>query len=151
MSDFESFIGSLNDQGYLLKKGSRVYQLQTLWAEPLRRAFCRCNHSPPMDWWPCSWARQLIPCCHCWLRGEDPLSEPSGASRLTWSCPMALLLDSPWGPATACGAVQDQHTLPSSRRRTCVLRQWHVFHFKRDVGPADLMPEIFHGKDVSCF
>ncbi|XP_062427433.1 DNA helicase MCM8 isoform X3 [Rhea pennata] len=30
VSDFESFIGSLNDQGYLLKKGSRVYQLQTL-------------------------------------------------------------------------------------------------------------------------
>ncbi|NWR73937.1 MCM8 helicase, partial [Centropus unirufus] len=27
---FESFIGSLNDQGYLLKKGSRVYQLQTM-------------------------------------------------------------------------------------------------------------------------
>ncbi|KGL72485.1 DNA helicase MCM8, partial [Tinamus guttatus] len=30
VSDFESFIGSLNDQGYLLKKGSRIYQLQTL-------------------------------------------------------------------------------------------------------------------------
>ncbi|NWU01238.1 MCM8 helicase, partial [Urocynchramus pylzowi] len=30
VSDFESFIGSLNDQGYLLKKGSRVYQLQTI-------------------------------------------------------------------------------------------------------------------------
>uniref|UniRef100_A0A8D2N1T2 DNA helicase MCM8 n=1 Tax=Zonotrichia albicollis TaxID=44394 RepID=A0A8D2N1T2_ZONAL len=30
VSDFESFIGSLNDQGYLLKKGSRVYQLQTM-------------------------------------------------------------------------------------------------------------------------
>ncbi|XP_009073390.1 PREDICTED: DNA helicase MCM8 [Acanthisitta chloris] len=28
--DFESFIESLNDQGYLLKKGSRVYQLQTM-------------------------------------------------------------------------------------------------------------------------
>jgi len=35
VSDFESFIGSLNDQGYLLKKGSRVYQLQTMWEEPL--------------------------------------------------------------------------------------------------------------------
>ncbi|XP_019371747.1 PREDICTED: DNA helicase MCM8 isoform X1 [Gavialis gangeticus] len=30
VSDFASFIGSLNDQGYLLKKGPRVYQLQTL-------------------------------------------------------------------------------------------------------------------------
>ncbi|NXY89826.1 MCM8 helicase, partial [Alcedo cyanopectus] len=30
VSDFESFIGSLNDQGYLLKKGARVYQLQTM-------------------------------------------------------------------------------------------------------------------------
>ncbi|XP_009862688.1 PREDICTED: DNA helicase MCM8, partial [Apaloderma vittatum] len=30
VSDFESFIGSLNDQGYLLKKGPRVYQLQTM-------------------------------------------------------------------------------------------------------------------------
>ncbi|NWU98785.1 MCM8 helicase, partial [Upupa epops] len=30
VSDFESFIGSLNDQGYLLKKGSRIYQLQTM-------------------------------------------------------------------------------------------------------------------------
>ncbi|CAJ0963326.1 unnamed protein product [Ranitomeya imitator] len=28
--DFESFVGSLNDQGYLLKKGPKVYQLQTL-------------------------------------------------------------------------------------------------------------------------
>nr|XP_012788733.1 unnamed protein product [Sorex araneus] len=28
--DFENFIGSLNDQGYLLKKGPKVYQLQTL-------------------------------------------------------------------------------------------------------------------------
>uniref|UniRef100_A0A8C8VKP9 DNA helicase MCM8 n=1 Tax=Pelusios castaneus TaxID=367368 RepID=A0A8C8VKP9_9SAUR len=28
--DFESFVGSLNDQGYLLKKGPRVYQLQTM-------------------------------------------------------------------------------------------------------------------------
>ncbi|XP_044865741.1 DNA helicase MCM8 isoform X2 [Mauremys mutica] len=30
VSDFESFVGSLNDQGYLLKKGPRVYQLQTM-------------------------------------------------------------------------------------------------------------------------
>ncbi|XP_053568665.1 DNA helicase MCM8 [Bombina bombina] len=30
VADFESFIGSLNDQGYLLKKGPRVYQLQTM-------------------------------------------------------------------------------------------------------------------------
>ncbi|XP_068088601.1 DNA helicase MCM8 isoform X1 [Hyperolius riggenbachi] len=29
VSDFESFVCSLNDQGYLLKKGPRVYQLQT--------------------------------------------------------------------------------------------------------------------------
>uniref|UniRef100_A0A8C6AV58 DNA helicase MCM8 n=2 Tax=Monodon monoceros TaxID=40151 RepID=A0A8C6AV58_MONMO len=29
VADFESFIGSLNDQGYLLKKGPKVYQLQT--------------------------------------------------------------------------------------------------------------------------
>ncbi|XP_006894297.1 PREDICTED: DNA helicase MCM8 isoform X3 [Elephantulus edwardii] len=28
--DFENFIGSLNDQGFLLKKGPKVYQLQTL-------------------------------------------------------------------------------------------------------------------------
>ncbi|XP_041418247.1 DNA helicase MCM8 isoform X1 [Xenopus laevis] len=28
--DFEAFIGSLNDQGYLLKKGPRVFQLQTM-------------------------------------------------------------------------------------------------------------------------
>ncbi|OXB68339.1 hypothetical protein ASZ78_015279, partial [Callipepla squamata] len=28
--DFESFIESLNDQGYLLKKGSRLFQLQTM-------------------------------------------------------------------------------------------------------------------------
>ncbi|KAM5246058.1 DNA helicase MCM8 isoform 4-T4 [Ctenodactylus gundi] len=28
--DFENFIGSLNDQGYLLKKGPKVYQLQTM-------------------------------------------------------------------------------------------------------------------------
>ncbi|NXP43899.1 MCM8 helicase, partial [Heliornis fulica] len=28
--DFESFIGSLNDQGYLLKKSSKLYQLQTM-------------------------------------------------------------------------------------------------------------------------
>ncbi|XP_004634339.1 DNA helicase MCM8 isoform X2 [Octodon degus] len=28
--DFENFIGSLNDQGYLLKKGPNVYQLQTM-------------------------------------------------------------------------------------------------------------------------
>ncbi|KAM9315778.1 DNA helicase MCM8 [Gastrophryne carolinensis] len=30
VSDFEGFVGSLNDQGYLLKKGPRVYQLQTI-------------------------------------------------------------------------------------------------------------------------
>ncbi|XP_065748057.1 DNA helicase MCM8 isoform X3 [Phocoena phocoena] len=30
VADFESFIGSLNDQGYLLKKGPKVYQLQTM-------------------------------------------------------------------------------------------------------------------------
>ncbi|KAM4695002.1 DNA helicase MCM8 isoform 2-T2 [Discoglossus pictus] len=30
VADFESFVGSLNDQGYLLKKGPRVYQLQTM-------------------------------------------------------------------------------------------------------------------------
>ncbi|XP_054033214.1 DNA helicase MCM8 isoform X2 [Dryobates pubescens] len=30
VADFESFIGSLNDQGYLLKKGARLYQLQTM-------------------------------------------------------------------------------------------------------------------------
>ncbi|XP_010904530.1 DNA helicase MCM8 [Esox lucius] len=30
VSDFESFISSLNEQGYLLKKGHRQYQLQTI-------------------------------------------------------------------------------------------------------------------------
>ncbi|XP_012866090.1 PREDICTED: DNA helicase MCM8 [Dipodomys ordii] len=30
VADFENFIGSLNDQGYLLKKGAKVYQLQTM-------------------------------------------------------------------------------------------------------------------------
>uniref|UniRef100_A0A6I8PEL4 DNA helicase MCM8 n=1 Tax=Ornithorhynchus anatinus TaxID=9258 RepID=A0A6I8PEL4_ORNAN len=30
VSDFENFIGSLNDQGYLLKKGPKIYQLQTM-------------------------------------------------------------------------------------------------------------------------
>ncbi|KAM8947570.1 DNA helicase MCM8 [Pelodytes ibericus] len=30
VSDFESFVSSLNDQGYLLKKGPKVYQLQTM-------------------------------------------------------------------------------------------------------------------------
>ncbi|EPY79156.1 hypothetical protein CB1_000951027 [Camelus ferus] len=30
VADFEHFIGSLNDQGYLLKKGPKVYQLQTM-------------------------------------------------------------------------------------------------------------------------
>ncbi|XP_067900466.1 DNA helicase MCM8 isoform X1 [Heterodontus francisci] len=30
VSDFEGFIHSLNDQGYLLKKGPRLYQLQTI-------------------------------------------------------------------------------------------------------------------------
>ncbi|CAH2255317.1 DNA helicase MCM8 isoform X1 [Pelobates cultripes] len=30
IADFESFVSSLNDQGYLLKKGPRVYQLQTM-------------------------------------------------------------------------------------------------------------------------
>uniref|UniRef100_A0A8D2AVD5 DNA helicase MCM8 n=1 Tax=Sciurus vulgaris TaxID=55149 RepID=A0A8D2AVD5_SCIVU len=30
VADFESFIGSLNDQGYLLKKGPKIYQLQTM-------------------------------------------------------------------------------------------------------------------------
>ncbi|XP_013015464.1 DNA helicase MCM8 isoform X1 [Cavia porcellus] len=30
VADFENFIGSLNDQGYLLKKGPNVYQLQTM-------------------------------------------------------------------------------------------------------------------------
>ncbi|XP_069464372.1 DNA helicase MCM8 [Ambystoma mexicanum] len=30
VADFDSFIGSLNDQGYLLKKGPKVYQLQTM-------------------------------------------------------------------------------------------------------------------------
>ena len=29
MVDFEGFISSLNNQGFLLKKGSKVYQLQT--------------------------------------------------------------------------------------------------------------------------
>ncbi len=29
--DFEGFIGALNEQGYLLKKGHRTYQLQTIW------------------------------------------------------------------------------------------------------------------------
>ncbi|KAM6164744.1 DNA helicase MCM8 isoform 3-T3 [Rhynchocyon petersi] len=28
--DFENFVGSLNDQGFLLKKGPKVYQLQTM-------------------------------------------------------------------------------------------------------------------------
>ena len=27
--DFGSFVGSLNNQGFLLKKGPKVYQLQT--------------------------------------------------------------------------------------------------------------------------
>ncbi|ERE71817.1 DNA helicase MCM8 isoform X3 [Cricetulus griseus] len=30
VADFENFIGSLNDQGYLLKKGPKIYQLQTM-------------------------------------------------------------------------------------------------------------------------
>ncbi|XP_066090794.1 DNA helicase MCM8 isoform X1 [Saccopteryx bilineata] len=30
VADFENFIGSLNEQGYLLKKGPKVYQLQTV-------------------------------------------------------------------------------------------------------------------------
>ncbi|XP_058880254.1 DNA helicase MCM8 isoform X2 [Acipenser ruthenus] len=30
VADFEGFISSLNDQGYLLKKGAKVYQLQTM-------------------------------------------------------------------------------------------------------------------------
>ncbi|XP_059842238.1 DNA helicase MCM8 isoform X1 [Hypanus sabinus] len=30
VSDFEGFVHSLNDQGYLLKKGARLYQLQTM-------------------------------------------------------------------------------------------------------------------------
>ncbi|XP_048356188.1 DNA helicase MCM8 isoform X2 [Sphaerodactylus townsendi] len=30
VADFENFIGSLNDQGYFLKKGPRLYQLQTM-------------------------------------------------------------------------------------------------------------------------
>ncbi|XP_061088318.1 DNA helicase MCM8, partial [Conger conger] len=30
VADFEGFISSLNEQGYLLKKGSKVYQLQTI-------------------------------------------------------------------------------------------------------------------------
>ncbi|XP_077169283.1 DNA helicase MCM8 isoform X1 [Paroedura picta] len=30
VADFEIFIGSLNDQGYFLKKGARLYQLQTM-------------------------------------------------------------------------------------------------------------------------
>ncbi|XP_040836911.1 DNA helicase MCM8 isoform X2 [Ochotona curzoniae] len=30
VADFENFVGSLNDQGYLLKKGPKVYQLQTM-------------------------------------------------------------------------------------------------------------------------
>uniref|UniRef100_A0A2K6GDS9 DNA helicase MCM8 n=1 Tax=Propithecus coquereli TaxID=379532 RepID=A0A2K6GDS9_PROCO len=30
VADFEHFIGSLNDQGYLLKKGPKVFQLQTM-------------------------------------------------------------------------------------------------------------------------
>ncbi|XP_073484716.1 DNA helicase MCM8 [Aquarana catesbeiana] len=30
VTDFESFVSSLNDQGYLLKKGPKVYQLQTM-------------------------------------------------------------------------------------------------------------------------
>ncbi|XP_061478488.1 DNA helicase MCM8 isoform X2 [Rhineura floridana] len=30
VTDFENFIGSLNDQGYFLKKGPRLYQLQTM-------------------------------------------------------------------------------------------------------------------------
>ena len=29
MVDFEGFLGSLNNQGFLLKKGPKVYQLQT--------------------------------------------------------------------------------------------------------------------------
>nr|XP_020649324.1 DNA helicase MCM8 isoform X1 [Pogona vitticeps]XP_020649325.1 DNA helicase MCM8 isoform X1 [Pogona vitticeps]XP_020649326.1 DNA helicase MCM8 isoform X1 [Pogona vitticeps] len=30
VADFENFIGSLNDQGYFLKKGPKLYQLQTM-------------------------------------------------------------------------------------------------------------------------
>ena len=30
VNDFEAFVASLNDQGYLLKKGPRLYQLQTV-------------------------------------------------------------------------------------------------------------------------
>ncbi|XP_053429376.1 DNA helicase MCM8 [Nycticebus coucang] len=30
VADFENFIGSLNDQGYLLKKGPKLFQLQTM-------------------------------------------------------------------------------------------------------------------------
>ncbi|XP_074144000.1 DNA helicase MCM8 isoform X1 [Sminthopsis crassicaudata] len=30
VADFENFINSLNDQGYLLKKGPKIYQLQTM-------------------------------------------------------------------------------------------------------------------------
>lgn len=30
VADFEGFISSLNEQGYLLKKGHRQYQLQTI-------------------------------------------------------------------------------------------------------------------------
>lgn len=28
--DFEGFISTLNEQGYLLKKGNKMYQLQTI-------------------------------------------------------------------------------------------------------------------------
>lgn len=29
VDDFDGFVGTLNNQGYLLKKGARVYQLQS--------------------------------------------------------------------------------------------------------------------------
>lgn len=96
VSDFESFIGSLNDQGYLLKKGSRVYQLQTMWEESLWRTFFRHNRSTglmDLQWGGTSWAELHLAQHWCLLGWRYPWRklnwEAATGQTDTWYCCLA--------------------------------------------------------------
>lgn len=42
--DFEGLVSSLNEQGFLLKKGAKLYQLQTDWTLQLLQHSAKCLH-----------------------------------------------------------------------------------------------------------
>lgn len=130
VSDFESFIGSLNDQGYLLKKGSRVYQLQTMWEESLWRTFFRPQSfhwadGPAVGRHILSWAAPGTALVFAGL--EIPLKKIKLGSckRTNWY--VVLLPGSSCRSAIPKGTVQGHNAPHHPRGAEGVFLYWHYY------------------------